>query len=68
LLPSRDRLDAATATVEAARARLAGVMLIDYVLPDYYAHRPKACMGTKQTLSQRDPGQGAAVPCGGDPD
>jgi PqqA peptide cyclase len=45
LLPSRERLDAATAIVEAARARLAGVMVIDYVLPDYYAHRPKACMG-----------------------
>jgi PqqA peptide cyclase len=45
LLPSRNQLDAATSTVEAARARLAGVMMIDYVLPDYYAHRPKACMG-----------------------
>ncbi len=45
LLPSRDQLDAATAAVEAARARLAGVLVIDYVLPDYYAHRPKACMG-----------------------
>jgi PqqA peptide cyclase len=45
LLPSRDQLDAATATVEAARARLSGMMVIDYVLPDYYAHRPKACMG-----------------------
>ena len=45
LLPSRDQLEAATAAVEAARARLAGVMTIDYVLPDYHAHRPKACMG-----------------------
>jgi pyrroloquinoline quinone biosynthesis protein E len=45
LLPSRDQLEAATAIVETARARLAGVMVIDYVLPDYYAHRPKACMG-----------------------
>jgi pyrroloquinoline quinone biosynthesis protein E len=45
LLPTRDQLEAATATVEAARARLAGVLVIDYVLPDYYAHRPKACMG-----------------------
>jgi PqqA peptide cyclase len=45
LLPSRDQLDAATAAVESARARLAGVMVIDYVVPDYYAHRPKACMG-----------------------
>jgi pyrroloquinoline quinone biosynthesis protein E len=45
LLPSRGQLDTATATVAAARARLAGVMAIDYVPPDYYAHRPKACMG-----------------------
>jgi pyrroloquinoline quinone biosynthesis protein E len=45
LLPSRAQLAAATATVEAARARLAGRIVIDYVVPDYYAHRPKACMG-----------------------
>jgi PqqA peptide cyclase len=45
LLPSREQLDAATATVETARVRLAGRLVIDYVLPDYYAHRPKACMG-----------------------
>jgi pyrroloquinoline quinone biosynthesis protein E len=45
LLPSRQQLDTATATVEAARARLAGRLVIDYVVPDYYAHRPKACMG-----------------------
>jgi pyrroloquinoline quinone biosynthesis protein E len=44
LLPSRRQLDAATATVEAARARLAGRLVIDYVVPDYHAHRPKACM------------------------
>jgi PqqA peptide cyclase len=45
LLPSREQLDDATARVEAARARLAGRLIIDYVPPDYYAHRPKACMG-----------------------
>jgi PqqA peptide cyclase len=45
LLPSRAQLDAATALVEAARARLKGVLAIDYVVPDYYARRPKACMG-----------------------
>jgi pyrroloquinoline quinone biosynthesis protein E len=45
LLPTREQLDAATAIVEAARAHLAGVLVIDYVVPDYYAHRPKACMG-----------------------
>jgi pyrroloquinoline quinone biosynthesis protein E len=45
LMPSREQLDLATLTVEAARTRLAGTMVIDYVPPDYYAHRPKACMG-----------------------
>ena len=45
LLPSREQLDRATADVEAARARLKGVLTIDYVVPDYYARRPKACMG-----------------------
>jgi PqqA peptide cyclase len=45
LLPSREQLDAATAEVEAARVRLKGRMVIDYVTPDYYAERPKSCMG-----------------------
>ena len=39
------QLDRATAIVEEARARLKGVLTIDYVVPDYYARRPKACMG-----------------------
>ncbi len=45
LLPSREQLARATARVEAARARLRGELTIDYVVPDYFAHRPKACMG-----------------------
>lgn len=45
LIPSRAQLEEANAVVEAARARLKGVMVIDYVVPDYYARRPKACMG-----------------------
>jgi pyrroloquinoline quinone biosynthesis protein E len=45
LLPSRGQLDEATAIVEAARTRLKGVLTIDYVVPDYYALRPKKCMG-----------------------
>lgn len=45
LMPTRDQLDRATDTVEAARERLKGVLVIDYVVPDYYARRPKACMG-----------------------
>ncbi|MFJ5932286.1 pyrroloquinoline quinone biosynthesis protein PqqE [Sphingomonas sp. NPDC092440] len=45
LLPRRKQLDRATEVVEAARLRLKGVMIIDYVVPDYFAARPKACMG-----------------------
>jgi len=45
LMPTREQLEQATATVEAARARLKGIMVIDYVVPDYYARRPKSCMG-----------------------
>src|SRR5579859_7897985 len=43
LLPSRAQLDAATAEVEAARLRYKGQIVIDYVVPDYYAERPKSC-------------------------
>jgi pyrroloquinoline quinone biosynthesis protein E len=45
LMPTREQLEQATATVAAARARLKGVLTIDYVVPDYYARLPKACMG-----------------------
>ncbi len=45
LMPSRQQLEDATVIVEAARERLKGVLVIDYVIPDYYARRPKSCMG-----------------------
>lgn len=45
LLPSRAQLDEATRVVEAARIAHTGRLVIDYVVPDYHAVRPKACMG-----------------------
>jgi len=45
LMPTRAQIDVATEIVTAARARLSGRLVIDYVVPDYYASRPKACMG-----------------------
>ncbi len=45
LLPTRAQLDEATEVVEAARAAHRGRLVIDYVVPDYHAARPKACMG-----------------------
>lgn len=45
LIPTRAQLDRATEIVAAARERLTGTLVIDYVVPDYYARRPKSCMG-----------------------
>lgn len=45
LMPEPRQVEAATASVTAARQRLKGRLLIDYVAPDYYAKYPKPCMG-----------------------
>lgn len=45
LLPTRAQLDDATRTVTGARIAHRGRLVIDYVVPDYHALRPKACMG-----------------------
>ena len=45
LLPTRAQLDEATRVVDAARIAHRGRLVLDYVVPDYHAARPKACMG-----------------------
>ena len=45
LMPARADVDRSIRTVEAARARLDGDLVIDLVVPDYYARFPKACAG-----------------------
>jgi PqqA peptide cyclase len=63
LLPTRAQLDEATATVEAARDRLRGRLVIDYVVPDYHAALPKACMsGWGRRFMNLTPA-GKALPC-----
>ncbi|MSP21095.1 MAG: pyrroloquinoline quinone biosynthesis protein PqqE [Alphaproteobacteria bacterium] len=44
-IPTYEQLKRTTQVVEEARKRLKGVLVIDYVVPDYYAKRPKTCMG-----------------------
>ena len=44
-LPTRAQLDRAVEIVAEARERLKGVLVFDFVVPDYYAQRPKSCMG-----------------------
>ncbi len=45
LMPTRAQIDRASEAVAAARVAHAGRLVIDYVVPDYYAARPKPCMG-----------------------
>jgi pyrroloquinoline quinone biosynthesis protein E len=45
LMPTIVQLDEMTAVVEEAEARLRGTLEFDFVIPDYYADRPKKCMG-----------------------
>lgn len=63
LLPSRAQLDAVTQVVEKARERLKGKLVIDYVMPDYYASRPKACMGGWGRRFINISPSGKALPC-----
>jgi pyrroloquinoline quinone biosynthesis protein E len=45
LMPTLEQIEETSRIVEDAQARLKGVLAIDYVVPDYYALRPKKCMG-----------------------
>ncbi len=45
LMPSRAQLDIMVEQVARAREELQGVITIDFVVPDYFASRPKSCMG-----------------------
>ena len=63
LLPSRKQMEDTDVLVEEARARLAGRLVIDYVTPDYYAVRPKACMGGWGRRFINISPSGKALPC-----
>ena len=63
LMPTREQADRAIDMVKAAQERLKGILVIDYVVPDYYARYPKACMGGwgKQNLNVTPSGK--VLPC-----
>lgn len=63
LLPTREQALAARDAVNAARARLRGRMVIDFVPPDYYAEFPKACMGGWGSTGVNVAPDGKALPC-----
>ena len=45
LLPTRAQLDRSLEILKKAEERLKGRIHVEYVVPDYYAKYPKACMG-----------------------
>src|SRR5215472_7202639 len=45
LLPTRAQLDHSLEILKKAEERLRGKIRVEYVVPDYYARYPKACMG-----------------------
>ena len=45
LLPTREQLDRSLEILKIAQERLRGRIRVEYVVPDYYARYPKACMG-----------------------
>src|SRR6201999_394642 len=43
LMPTLEQIEETSRIVEEAEVRLKGILAIDYVVPDYYALRPKKC-------------------------
>jgi pyrroloquinoline quinone biosynthesis protein E len=63
LVPSREQAIAAREVVRAARVRLRGAMVIDFVPPDYLAEFPKACMGGWGSTGLNVTPEGLVLPC-----
>ena len=63
LMPARPAVDQSIRIVEAARKRLAGTLVIDLVVPDYYALRPKACAGGWGRKLMNVSPAGKVLPC-----
>jgi pyrroloquinoline quinone biosynthesis protein E len=63
LLPTREQLDRSVELLKRAEERLRGKIQVEFVVPDYYAKYPKACMGGwGQKLMLVTP-TGDALPC-----
>jgi pyrroloquinoline quinone biosynthesis protein E len=63
LMPTRDQVAWATQAVAEARERLKGIIVIDAVIPDYYARFPKPCMNGWARQSLNVTPAGKVLPC-----
>src|ERR671930_850342 len=63
LMPTREQVERATAVVEELRTRQHGRIVIDAVVPDYYARYPKPCVGGWGWRSLNVTPAGKVLPC-----
>ncbi|HEX8816314.1 MAG TPA: pyrroloquinoline quinone biosynthesis protein PqqE [Terriglobales bacterium] len=63
LMPTREQVENAIEVVADAEKKLKGKIRIDFVVPDYYARYPKACMGGWGQKSILIDPAGRALPC-----
>ncbi|HYL45667.1 MAG TPA: pyrroloquinoline quinone biosynthesis protein PqqE [Candidatus Limnocylindrales bacterium] len=63
LLPTRAQLDRSLELLKEAEERLKGRTRVEYVVPDYYAKYPKACMGGWGRKILLITPEGDALPC-----
>ncbi len=63
LMPTREQAIDAVASLERLRAQYEGRIVIDAVLPDYYARRPKPCVGGWGRRSLNITPSGRVLPC-----
>jgi pyrroloquinoline quinone biosynthesis protein E len=63
LMPTHDQVRRAMQEMESIRSQYLGRLVIDLVVPDYYARRPKACMGGWARRSLNVTPSGRVLPC-----
>ena len=63
LLPSREQLERAEEVTNQFRARIGDRMKVYFVVPDYYANRPKACMNGWGSVFVTVQADGTVLPC-----
>ncbi len=63
LMPTHDQLVRMDGTIRARLPGLKGRLVVDYVVPDYYARRPKACMGGWGRRFMNITPSGKVLPC-----
>lgn len=63
LMPTRSQVDRAMAVVDAIRSDRRYDLAIDLVVPDYYARRPKPCLGGWGRRSLNISPSGTVLPC-----